>query len=296
MFTEAYLSWSPLLIAQAEGYFRDEGVAVEFVTGLRSEEATVGVVTGAIDVRPGPVSTGLLSAIVQGAHVRIVSGLGYLARDGCAYFGIALRHGVDGERPGSVKRMRASQDGASRFLVSRMLASRHLQLSDIETVRLPEPEAVAALQTGSLDAAALSEPGLSRLVRAGSLWMSAQQAVPDFQWGVITFGDRLLTRDRDVGLRFLRAYLRGVAQYREGKTPRNVSVIAKEAEREEEETRTACWPAFQDGLAVNWSSVDEFQSWAVAEHLMDRVLSKDDVWDRSFAEAIGAAHAPGRIP
>ncbi|MBL0171045.1 MAG: ABC transporter substrate-binding protein [Gemmatimonadaceae bacterium] len=287
-----YVSWGPLIIAQSEGYFRNEGLEIEFVSALHSEESLVALITGDLDVRPGPLSAGFLSAVSQGARIRIVAGMGYLARDGCPYFGIILRRGIDTVGVPAIKRMRTSQDGYTRFLVSRMLAQRGVQLEDIETLRLPAPVMVSSLQSGAVDAIAASEPTLSRVAGAGQRWVTAQESSPDFQWGVIAFGERFLSREPDLGVRFLRAYRRGLAQYALGKTARNVTIIAQATGETPQATGDACWPAFQSDARPNWGSIATFQSWARAEGLLDQAVSESAVWDSSFVMASDRAAEP----
>ncbi len=280
-----HLSWGPLMIAQAEGFFRDEGVEVEFVSALRSEESLVALVTGDIDVRPGPLHAGFLSALAQGAKVRIAAGQGHLAGDGCTYYGIVLRPGLDPSRAPTIARMRASQDGATRYVVSRMLEKHDVNLDAIETIRLPEAVMAMSLQSGAIDAVAVSEPALTRVAKIGTLWLAGQEARPDFQWGVLAFGERLLLRERETGIRFLRGYQRGVARYREGKTERNVTIIAEATGESPDITREACWPSFSADSRVNWESIRDFQDWANGQGLMEHTLTLDQAWDSTFISA-----------
>lgn len=279
----SHISFGPLMIAQADGYFRDEGLDVEFVTTMQPEETLVALVTGDIDVRPGALHAGFLSAIAQGAPIRIVAGLGVLARDGCTYFGIALRQGLDPAGTPALRKIRASQDGVTRYVVSRMLEMRGLSLTGVETVRLPEPVMASALESGAIDAGAASEPTLSRLVEKGHLWLSGQDALPDFQWGVIMFGERFLVRERDTAMRFIRAYRRGVDQYRLGKTDRNVAVIAEGTGESVERTRAACWLTFNADSHVDWNSIEGFQAWANAQKFMERSVTREQAIDAGFA-------------
>jgi ABC-type nitrate/sulfonate/bicarbonate transport system substrate-binding protein len=272
-------SWGPLMIAQAEGHFRDEGLDVEMVPAMRSEETLIALVAGDIDVRPGPLNTAFLSAIHRGAPIRIVAGMGTLPPDGCTYFGITLRPGIDPAMQDAVRRIRVSRDGASRFLTTRMLAARGLSLDSFETVRLPEGAEIPAMASGAIDAVAGTEPSLTLLGRSGSLWLSAQDAVPDFQWGVIGFGERLLTREPELGRRFLRAYLRGVARIREGKTERNLAILADATGIPADLVREACWPEFTAEARVNWTSVAAFQAWAVKEGLMEDTIARSAAID-----------------
>ena len=280
-----HLSWGPLMIAQAEGFFREEGVEVEFVPALRTEESLVALATGDIDVRGGPVLAGLLSAVAQGAKIRITASQGYLDPKGCTYYGIVLRPGLDTVGTPRIKRMRVSQDGMSRYMVSRMLAKHNVDLSAIETNRLPESMMAGSLESGAIDAVATSEPTLLRMVKIGKLWLSAQDALPDFEWGVLAFSERLAFRERDTGIRFIRAYNRGIARFREGKTARNVAIIAEATGETPEITREACWPSFRVDSRINWQSIAEFQAWAKVEGLMERTVSRDQVWDSTFVTA-----------
>lgn len=280
-----HLSWGPLMIAQAEGFFRDEGVEVEFVSALRPEEALVALVSGDIDVNPGPLHAGFLSAIAQGAKIRIAAGQGLLTRGGCTYYGIVLRRGLDPARPSAIARMRVSQDGMTRFVATRLLADHKVNLNAIETVRLPDAVQAMSLEQGTLDAVAATEPSLTRLTKVGRLWLSGQDALPDFQWGVIAFGARLLHRERDAGVRFVRAYNRGVAQYLAGKTPRNVAIIAEATGEPPEVLREACWLDFSTDSHLNWESVAAFQQWANDEGLMEYTLTRDQAWDSTFVTA-----------
>ena len=53
---QPHLSQAPMMIAAAEGFFRDEGLDIEFVPAMRAQETLVALVTGDLDVRPGPMS------------------------------------------------------------------------------------------------------------------------------------------------------------------------------------------------------------------------------------------------
>ena len=283
-----HLSWGPLMIAQAEGFFREEGLEIEEVTTQRPQESLVALVTGDLDVMPGPLHAGFLSAIGRGASVRIAGGMGNLGPQ-CTYFGIVLRKGLDTTGTPSIKRARVGQDGGSRYLAETMFGSRKVFLKDIESVYLPEAVMATALESGSLDAIAVSEPSLLRLTKLGTLWLKGEDAVPGFQWAVIAFGDRLLNRDRETGMRFMRAYQRGVDQYLKGKTDRNVAIIAAATGETVEHTREVCWPDFDPRSRINWESIAAFQAWASAQGHLLKVLSQNEAFDSAFVAAITAS-------
>jgi len=271
------LNWAPIMIAKDEGFFHDEGVDVEFVNQLTSQEDLVALLSGDLDVLSGPTRGSFFSAISQGAKIKIVAGAGFLARDGCTFYGIVRRP----DRP-TVKRLRASREGLSRFITSRMLERVGIDINTLNVMRVPDPVAVRSLEKGSIDAIAAAEPLLTRMKSIGPVWLAAEKIVPDFQFSTITFGERLLYKDRDTGARFLRAYNRGVAQYLEGKTERNVAIIAKATGEAPDLIRRACWLPMRSDLSVNWQSLEEFQTWAKKEGLIQHILTRDQVIDSTF--------------
>jgi NitT/TauT family transport system substrate-binding protein len=285
-----HLSWGPIYIAQAEGFFKDEGLDIEPVMLQRPQESLVALIGGDIDVMPGPLQAGFLSAIARRAPIRMVAGMNNLAPGGCTYFGIILRPGLDtAGGPPRLRRMRAGQDGGSRFLVDKMLERQRVSIKDIETLHLPDAVMATAMESGSIDAVAMSEPGLTRLKTIGTMWLSAQDAVPGFQWAVVAFGDRLLNRERETGMRFMRAYQRGVAQYRQGKTDRNVAIIAEATGETAELTREVCWPEFDADSRINWQSIAAYQAWANAEGHMLKTLSREEAFDSAFVASTARA-------
>lgn len=115
---------------------------------------------------------------------------------------------------------------------------------------------------------------------------------PGYQWSVLAFNERLLVRERDTGLRFLRAYHRAVAQYRQGKTDRNVAILAEATGETPEHVREACWLTFAEDSRVNWSRVDDFQHWARAQGFMERTVSLDQAPDSTLVAATAPRTAP----
>ena len=289
-----HLSWGPLMIAQSEGFFRDEGLDVEFVHAMEVEETLVALITGDIDVRPGAIHAAFLSAVTRGAPVRIAAGSGVLgAQGGCSYFGIVLRPGLDTAGTPEIRSLRTSLDGSTRYVVSRMLEKRGIPLDRIDTNRLEDHLVAMALENGSLDAAAITGTGLTHLARVGTLWLTAEDVLPGYQWSVLAFGERLLVRERDTGLRFLRAFHRGVAQYRQGKTERNVAILAEGTGQTPEVVRETCWPVFTADSRVNWNSIEEFQRWAKAEGFMDSIVPAEMALDSTLVAETAPRLTPG---
>ena len=80
------------------------------------------------------------------------------------------------------------------------------------------------------------------------------------------------------------AYLKGVQQYNQGKTERNLEILANHTELDREFLMKACWPAFRDDGKISVQSVLDFQSWAMDKGLLDNPVEETQFWDPSFVE------------
>jgi NitT/TauT family transport system substrate-binding protein len=288
----ARLSNAPIFIAQEEGYFTAQGLAVEFVKAARSSEALPSLVKGDLDVVLAAPNVGLLNAIGREGGVRIVSDLGYLAPDGCAHSGLVARKAlVDGgalNGPADLRGMRiaASRATLEEYTIETLLASANLKIADVTFVDLPEAATVAAMQDGSVDLVYTTEPFLTQLLQksGGTLWKPAREVIPGGQQGVILFGPNLVDRDQDRGKRFITAFLQGVRQYHQGKTARNVEILAKHTELEPAFLEQACWPPLRADGRIDVQVVLGFQAWAVQRGLLDKALAANDFWDPRFVD------------
>ena len=290
----SYLSYAPFFIAQEEGYFAEQGLEVEFVKS-GSEEAVPPLAQGQLDVLGGTISTALLNAMAQGADVRFVADRGYIATDSCTFSGfLARRDLVEGgelESPAQLKGRRvvmereemASMDG---YRMEKLLKIGGLTFDDTELVDVSLPAQLDAFAKGTIDLSSTSEPWISRLVNSGHavLWMTAQEVIPDFQMLVIVYGRTLLKDNPDAGRRFMVAYRKAVQQHNEGKTERNLEILAEYTGLDQGLLKQACWPSFRDDGRINVQSLLDFQNWAMEKGYLDNPATEEQFWDPSFVE------------
>jgi len=287
-----FLSFAPLAIARAEGFFRAQGLDVELVTLPGSHEATPALISGELDVTAGMLKIGDFNAISRGASIRLVADKGHLEPGPCVPAAFVSRRGFPGpEGPDGRDRLRGARIAASplsfiEYMLETLLARQGLLLSDVKLARLHEAMVGEAVANGSLDAGELVEPDLSRVTRSGGvvIWKSVQDILPGAQLSAIYFGPRLLKRDRDAGRRFLVAYLQGVRQYNQGKTDRNLDILAAETGLDRELLRATCWQPIHGDGRINVDAVVEFQRWAVRRGALDAVVPPERFWDSTLVE------------
>lgn len=285
---------APILIADEEGFFAREGIKLEFVTLSTSLTQTLPALEREkVDVLAANLNIGFFNAIAKGARVRIVADRGYIDPHGCEFVGIVGRGSLfkSTDPPAAQirgRRISANIAGASGYLADRYLASKGLTMSDVNFVTLPDNAQIQALNDGSVDLVFATEPRLTPSLPGNRMVAPASKFVPGLQYGVMVFGPSLLVHHRDLGQRFINAYLRGVRQYNTGKTPRNLDIIARRVQVNADTARSLCWAPMRNDGSLDSPSMQEFQKWGVAEGYQIRVLADSEVNDPTFARKAAA--------
>ena len=291
------ISYAPIFLAEAEGYFAEYGIQLEMVDFNRTPEALPLMLSGDLDVYAGVISSGLLNILYMEPNFRVVADRGSITADmPCSFQGILVRK--DLYESGAVteakdlkgKIIASSTTGPGAFLLSSYLEQDGLTLADVEISDIPNSAYIDAMANDSIDLIIAVEITLSRLLSAGDsvLLAGMEDVVGDFQISVLAFGKNLLVDDPELGARFLAAYLKGVALYNEGKTERNLQILSEATTEDPEIIRNSCWiPIKQEGTP-DYNSIKEFMTWSMEQDQLDQFLPEDKFWDPSFLEAASA--------
>lgn len=293
-----YLGNAPFYLAAAAGDFEAMGLEAEFVTLGPGGMSVTALLTGGVDAWGGGVGLTQLGAVAQGGQLRIVADRGQLAPGECSYLGFVRRDGLTDAQLASgnlVYSGGTSRQISALYLLERALEQLRAPLDRYTTISLPPAASTEALRNGRLDVASDVEPGLGGLRTAGTPWFGGEEISPNFQWGMLMYGPRLLGPNRGLGVRLMAAYRRGVARFLEGKTAENIAVLAPIFGMTPEALAAACWPFMRADGRINLESLLEFQAWGVRRGHLDRALNAAELWDSSFvvaADSIAAGLRP----
>jgi NitT/TauT family transport system substrate-binding protein len=295
-----FLTYGPVFIALEEGYFADEGIEIEMVAGRRAPEAVPLLARGELDVMGGSLCVALFNAVARGSNVRVVADRGYLAADGPTWFGVVARDSLTPEAlttmAGQTGRLKIAcpTDTPQTLLLDTMLAGYGLSLADVDAQFVPPPALVTTLEHERADIAVIGQPWLTRLLDSEhvKLLHRGEEVIPDMQLGILAFGPSLLEEDSEAGKRFMVANLRGVRRYNEGKTQRNIEILARHTGLDPEFLRRAPWPNMAGDGRLDLESTLAFQGWAHGRGLVDRELTAQEIWDSRFVDY--AAHEVGK--
>jgi NitT/TauT family transport system substrate-binding protein len=286
------LSMAPLWIALEEGYFEDEGLVLSLTSLASSRDAMPALLRGELDVLAASITPSFLNAIAQGATVRMVAGKGSFAAQRCTYNGLyvsadRLMNGELLPPPGRERWVVSHGRGTYfEYVAKRALAAKGIPRDRIERRSLDGVSELHGLIAGTLDIAVGNESEYFPAIEAGVVakWVGTEEVLPDHQFSVLLYGPSFLERDPEAGQRFMNAYLRGVRQFAEGKTERNIEILSRTSEWDPETLEALCWLWIEPDGSVDVDSIVAMQEYALARGYLNRPVAPEEFWEPEFIE------------
>ncbi len=291
------LYMAPFYLAQESGYFREAGLDLELQSVEEGYQTVALLAGGKLDVAFSSITSSLISAIGSGAEVRIAAGLRYLDSD-CAdtgtLYGSRARfpHGLD--RLDALKReLRGkrvalnSRGNAHEFYLDTILEAAGMTESDIRIVPARFSEAVAAVRNGRVDAFISPEQfSLQNIAASPDLirGVAVAQVLPGFQYSFVNFGEGLLHADPDIGARFLRAHLKGVRDFQDGRTPRYLDEFARSNGLDVDRARASCRGNCPLDGSIRRDSIRRMAEWFVRKGYCSRSVDDEQIVDIRFLD------------
>lgn len=207
-------------IAKEKGYFEDYNIDVEFAVFSNSDEMLPALASGEVDIAGGVSTASFFNAIAQGIDVKIIADKGHNV-PGKSYFSFVIgNHMVDeikGYEDFKDKKIAiSSKNSIDEYIYLEMLKQAGLTTDDVELVLLADfGSMLGAIENGSIDAALQIEPLIAQgienkfHVRFGD----ATDYAPESQIAMVLGSPDFMSKEQDVSLRFMTAYLKGVRDY-----------------------------------------------------------------------------------
>ncbi len=290
------ISDSAIFLADAKGYFKDQGITLELQTFQSAANMVAPLGTGELDAGGGAPSAGLYNAIDRGVLMRIVADKGSLTT-GHGYEAVIVRSAL-ADKVKSAKDMRGlkvsitARDIVPEYSLDAYLRTGGLTIKDVEIVTLAFPDMIAAIANGSIDVAVPTEPTATRILDAKTavLITRTDVIVPGEQTAVILFSEKL-AKQKDIAVRFMKAYLQGARFYNDAfdkndpaKRKEAVEILSKATKLDAALIQRLVLPGIDPNGAVNVKSLDAAQQYFVAKGSQTKALDMSKVVDASFAE------------
>ncbi|WP_164701885.1 ABC transporter substrate-binding protein [Modestobacter sp. KNN46-3] len=174
--------FAPLYVADAKGYFADEGIDINLQTVKSGQDAVPLASAGQLDVVAAGFSAGMFSAIQSGLNVKVVGSMG--VSDGSAESPTDLVAATSlvesgevtdaGDLAGREIGAAGGAGGTGAYLLALALEEEGLSLGDVNLVNLGNPDMPTAVANGSIAAGLISAPFSTMAIEDGtgtSLWV-----------------------------------------------------------------------------------------------------------------------------
>lgn len=209
---------APIFVALEKGFFEDEGIQVDVQWFAAAAPIATAVASGDIDVGATGISAALYNAVAAGSRMWLVADRGSeqpgyrlnaLVTSQARYqAGLQQVADLRGKRIGIT-----TLGSTYHYQIAQILATAGLGLDDVELVPLRNMTImIDAVREGTVDAAILSPPWGANAEEEGWGEVLFWAGEIPYQVTGVFVSDRF-RRDRDLAVRFLRAYVRGVRYY-----------------------------------------------------------------------------------
>ncbi len=293
----------PFFIADAKGYFREEGLSVELLPFDAGAKMIAFLGTGDLDVGGGAPSVALYNAAAQGVQIRIVADKAHHAA-GLGHAALMVRKDLIDNRKFTdfkdLKGLKVAVVGVGsgdESVLNEALKRGGLKWGDANVLYLGFPQHPPAFQNGAIDASLTSEPFFTVIKKAGTAAAFARngQIYPDQQSTVLMYGAGFTKNKPDLARKFTRAYIRAARFYTDAiadgsmsgpNASEVVSMLVKYSVTKDAEIHKAVIPPVIDPNGkLNVESLRKDWQFFKDTGQIDGSVTVDSLLDTSFAEA-----------
>lgn len=219
-YSPSSITYTPFYIADRLGFFRAEGLNVDFIPFQSAAQMVAPLGAGQLDAGGGAISAALYNAVSRGIDVRIVADMGS-DPPGNGFQALVVRNTlIQTGQYKSYKDLKGrtiaipGRGTSTTALVAALLKKANLTVNDVNLVYLDGGDALSGMRNGSVDAAFLPEPGptVAKKDNIATTIIRSDAFYPNQQITVLLYGANLMN-SRDTGVRFMRAYLKAVRVY-----------------------------------------------------------------------------------
>jgi NitT/TauT family transport system substrate-binding protein len=205
--------FAPVFVAKELGYFAEQGLDVSLESLPGGSDMVALTATGDFDAGIGGAGPAFWNAMELGLPLKVIAP-GHaegnpvatplmISKAACESGAIASVADLKG------KKVSVNARGATEYWLSQALGTAGLTLDDVELLTLAFPDAVAALQSGALDAAMVGEPLATSAEQEGiAVRLLTDFPVQDVQPTVIYGNQSFLDEHPDAATGLVTAYLK----------------------------------------------------------------------------------------
>ena len=293
-----------LYVADAKGYFAEQGFDVEFVRFDSGALMIAPLSTGQIEVAgSGGLSNALFNAMARDLPIALVADNTYDGQNNFLMDRTDLRDQV--RRPADLRGRRVAinaQGSISQYILGRALEQDGLSLADVDLQYVPLPEMRVAFENRAVDVVFQVEPFATLIDQAGVgyKWLSGLDMVPNpiIQVAVSAYNRDWATANPAQARGFAVALLRGIRDMISAANngPNRAEVIDilvdRTAVKERRLYDLMAWPGLHRDGEISVASVEDQMRWYVAQGLLPQPVDLSHFVDLSNIRAAAAQLGP----
>ncbi len=259
--------YAPLFVAKELGYYEEFGLDVTLTANTGGSDLIALTAAGNLDISAAGAGPAFWNATAQDLPITVIAP-GHqegspvatpmmISREACESGAITSVADLAG------KRVSVNAPGGTEFWLGSALATAGLTIDDVSEQFLPFPDAIAALDSGAIDAAMIGEP----LATQAELDGYAVRLLPDFpiqgvQPTTIIANDDFLAANPDAATGFVAAYLKASrALSGDGfKDPAVLAIIEQYTGVPADLVRLAMQPVYQPDGAISFGTLADLQT------------------------------------
>lgn len=286
-----------IFIADAKGYFKEQGITIEHKIFGSSSDFMPALGSGQIDVAGLIMAAGLFNSVANGINLRIVGDKQSHPKGFTTAVFMVRKDIYDSGKYQKLSDMKglkfavAAKPTFAWYLSVEWARRKGLQEKDVNWMELGHPQMIAALQSKSLDMVNTIEPFATKIAEAGAATVvgDAYDVTPNGTTVGLVYSETFGTKKRDLGQKFMVAYMKGVRDYndayRKNKNRAEITKILADATKTE--------PALVEKMRKGGLDPDQKveKKWIIAtqDFLYDhkyvqKKIDIDKVIDPSFAD------------
>lgn len=272
------LSSFPLIIAEHNGYFKEEGLQVKIEHFKSASDKDAALQTKKID---GSM-TDMLSVVFfndNNFDVKITSKTESIFK---LISGKASDISKIDQTPG--KSIGLSKNTLIEYLTDRILESSNVDVNSIKKVSIPLiPTRLEMLTNGKLDMATFAEPYASTAIAAGGNVLGSSDKL-GINTGVMAFTQESVSSKSEEIKSFYRAYNKAVEYTKKAKLESYIDYVIKEADLPPSVKNTLADPSYTKASMPPEKELQEVLTWLKAKKLTTNSYTLKDLSNSSFIE------------
>lgn len=266
----------PLIIAQQQGYFENEGIKVNIEHFKSAKDRDSAFQAGKLD---GAVSDVLAAAFAKegGFDVMITS-----MTNGSYKLLVNKNAGISGIEGLKGKSIAISKNTIIEYTTDMMLKEGGISGDDVKKTVIPEiPVRLEMLQNGKVDSATLPDPLAAVAVKNGAVLLNSTDKL-NINPGVLIFTSGSIKSKTDEIKAFYRAYNKAVEYLQKQPVESYIDVLIKEAGFPEAVRGSIQLPKYTNASLPSEKDVNEVVKWLKDKQLIKNYYNFNDLVDGSF--------------